>query len=88
MIPEYVSVLLTDEFGEEVQIKNILALKATTFAKMTETTEGFGQINAILEATKEAVKTPEDYEKIEALPISGLSSFVKNWVAESGMLNE
>lgn len=83
MSEDYLSVLITDEFGEEIQVKSLRYFPATKLAEFIQAGND-GDVGGIVLSAIYAARSTKDKIKIEKMTMDELTSFVKNWVQDSG----
>lgn len=76
----YLSILVGDEFGEEVLIKNITKLPVKYISKITSANI---TIQDVVEVVLAGLKDKEQMSLIEELDSDGFQSFVGRWVESS-----
>ncbi len=77
---DYLSILVGDEFGEEVLIKNITKLPVKYISKITSANI---TIQDVVEVVLAGLKDKEQMSLIEELDSDGFQSFVGRWVESS-----
>lgn len=78
-----VSILLTDEFGEEILITPVNKLPMKTVVRLSalETKTVAEQFTGMLELIRENIQHPEDITKFEELTQDEFTKFLERWFA-------